>query len=485
MRRGNRNFRIRGRNMQSNRQRINQTNRRINNQNRQINNLQRKVKNINIQRNNNNNNIAKMRNELMGRVRYNVNAYPIQSSNYKMGGLVRSISDGHKEAVLNYIADVLEPELSVTRNHQVKMPNLFPIPSAAIGFRDHYNIRTNSSGDFFLAWNPNYLVNKQYLDSIVLYGSNNQEYSPNAYARLVVKDLGKEALQYMPSYVPDVAFTKYRLVSAKIKVTYVGSNLNKSGMLYACATYDQTPVAIGRLNNNQTTFIARDPTNESAIEFTDINGTKNNQYDILNVTSPAFQTVKNMNEQTIANGIWNKSVNIVQSNQGISCTHIPSDPTNEIFYPTGEYFGYDYKDPSNYTVAAYTNTLALSNASNSFSLPFTQVISDQGSQLCYLIMGHGLPVDNECINIQCFYNFEIIPTLSSAPFMRSSSLSAEFNNRELKLMSTVVKNNAEKMAIRTGNKTANISEPFITKLARWGGYAASVAKIVALLASAV
>lgn len=473
---------MRGR-INNNNRRINNNNRRINTNQRQINNLQRKVKNLNIRVNNNNQRKRNNNNTsaLMGRIRYNNNAYAIQPSNFSYKTLASSISDNHKEAVINYIVDVLEPELSVTRNHQVKQPNLFPIPSAAIGFRDHYNISSDANGDFFLAWNPNYLVNKQYLDSIVLTTAADVQYSPDGYSRICTK--GTDTLIFYPSYVPDVAFTKYRLVSAKIKVTYVGSNLNKSGMLYACATYDQTPIGIGRLNTQQQFNIRA--TNGNVVTL-DRQSDVHNQYDPYNMTSPYVNTFKNLNEKTIANGIWNKSVNIVQSNQGISCTHIPSDPTNEIFYPTGEYFGYDYKDPSNYTVQNYANTGQLGPTSYSFLIPSTQVISDQGSQLCYLIMGHGLPPNSECINIQCFYNFEIIPTLSSAPFMRSSTLSAQFNVRELKIMSNAIKDNSEKMAIRTGTKTAsNVSESVLSKVMRYGGYAATIARVVALLASVV
>lgn len=480
MRRG-RNFRpLRGPRNTNNRNQPNNNRRRINNNSRQINNLQRKVKNLNVRVNNTQAKTSIPKSVMMGRVRYNNNAYAIQPSNFNFNSLSKPIFDAHKENVLNYIVDVLEPELSVTRNHQVKQPNLFPIPSAAIGFRDHYNIPTDANGDFFIAWNPNYLVNKQYLNSLMFVNNADVQYSPDSYSRLVMKL--PVSLRFLPSYIPDVAFTKYRLVSAKIKVTYVGSNLNKSGMLYACATYDQTPVAIGRQNNDPD-FIPRN-LDQSTVNLTG-NGVTNNQYDPMSMTSPYYTTFHNLTEKTIANGIWNKSVNVVQTNQGISCTHIPSDPTNEIFYPTGEYFGYDYKDPSNYTTANYQNTGGLGPNSSSFAIPQTQVISDQGSQLCYLLMGHGLPANTECINIQCFYNFEIIPTLTSAPFMRSATLSAQFNAREMKLISNAVKDNSEKLAIRTGNKTPNVSESFISKIARWGTYAATIGKIVATLAAGV
>lgn len=385
----------------------------------------------------------------------------------------------HEALIVEYIADVLDPEIAVTQGKQVKQPNIFPIPSATVGFRNHLNISTDDKGDFFIAWNPNYLVNQAYLNSMTLTPSGAQTFHPNTYFHLVQK-YNNETMQCYPSYVPDVAFSKYRLVSAKIKVSYIGSVLNKSGMLYACATYDQTPVGIGNIPEGAVAMIA------NGYDGTPLNFSRDNSSDTMSPLCPSStyaQTFKNLSEQSIANGIWNQSVNVTNHNQGISCTHVPSDPTNEIFYPTGEYFGFDYSDKNNYEANRQPFDVGLNTKTMAFALPCTYVQSNVGSQLCFLIMGHGLPEDSECVNIQLFYNFEIIPTTQSAPFIRSSLLSDQFNLRQIGKIKSVITEKAPSLAIRKG--TSSTGAGILQKIIKYGTFAASVAKLVSTLSATI
>lgn len=346
--------------------------------------------------------------------------YHPETSNYLL--------NKYKSEVIAYIKGTLEPELAVQEGLLLKQPSLFPIPSSGVGFRNNINIATDENGDFFLAWNPNYLINRKTVERYDIIGANVQ-FDCNTYSHLCSRH--GNHMHFYPSYVPDVDLAKYRLVSAKIKITYIGSNLEKSGMLYGCATYDQTPVMLGY-----------DPGASNYLTLEMSNGI---EFDISNVTNynkrnyPLYNAWSGMTEQKISNGIWNKNVNIVQTNQGISCIHIPSDPTNEIFYPMGSYFGFLPTSPG-YQINGFTGD-------HGVVYP-TQFVGESGSQLCYLICGHGLPVNKEVINIQTFYNFETIPTMSSAPFLKGTQ---EFMPAgALKIVDQVVKEVAPKIAIRTG-----------------------------------
>lgn len=299
--------------------------------------------------------------------------------------------------VAAYISTILEPELAVTDGTVAKLPTTFPIPSTTVSFRNNVNISTDASGDFALAWNPNLFSNVDGLTQYKYNANLTSQADCDTLSHLVVLDpRGDEHLLAVPSYVPDVALSKYRLVSAKLKVTYIGSVLQKSGMMYACATYDQTPVVVGVSGDfgDLMTFNAPTgaPINWTSAEY---------------ANTVIGRTHASMNEQAISNGIWNKSLNITNSSQGMSCLHIPTDPINEIFYPIATYFG-NKVDSYNVNVNLPLHAVAIPQSFESLS----------GAQLCYLMCGHGLPPNTECINIQVYYNYEVIPTQSTAPFLR-------------------------------------------------------------------
>lgn len=339
----------------------------------------------------------------------------------------------HKEYIiktLNYIKGVIEPEICVSDGFIAKQPSIFNLPSTSVGFRNNINISTDVNGDFYLAWNPNFLANESSLQYYV-FVNNGVDIPCNTFSHLCSKDIANNSLNFYPSYVPKVDLSKYRLVSAKIKVTYIGSNLEKSGMLYACATYDQMPVLVGLINNSN--VLPYKKTNGSWIDpVTDLTFNGN--------SFAAKNAYESMTEQRISNGIWNKNVNVVQSNQGISCLHIPTDPISEIFYPLGTYFGErtPYKN---------INTTDVTAASNQI---FPYNFSTAGSQLCYLVCGHGLPANKEVINIQTFYNYEVIPTVSSAPFLKGNTDNQNYDYRVIESARQVIRNVAPQVAIRTG-----------------------------------
>lgn len=339
--------------------------------------------------------------------------------------------------MLEYIAAILDPQIAVEDGKSIKQPSLIPIPSATTAFRVNVNISTDDSGDFFLAWNPNYLINKENLEYYSGIFSSSTLYPYNTYSNLVYKDSANKSLNFCPSYVADVSLSKYRLVSSKIKVTYIGSNLEKSGMMYACASFDPTPIRYGYLQSGDQIFPMK---------------TDGKYIDLTSATNyPVESSTYNLlTEANISNGIWNTNVNIVQTNQGISCLHVPIDPTNEIFYPMGSYFGYKNTDTT-----AKSTTVVESQFGN------TKVINRQdisGSQLCFLICGHGLPKNKEVINIQIFYNFEIIATPASAPYIKMSNF--PFNSEDTKKMNDIIKTSYNDISIKqeNGNISKNLNK---------------------------
>jgi hypothetical protein len=352
---------------------------------------------------------------------------------------VQRVLEDRATRMANYITSILEPEFAVTEGLVAKQPGLFPIPSTSVSFRDNVNISTDNEGDFALCWNPNFFANSAVLADYRITDSAGAARTCNTLVRLLYRS--GDCLRGLPSYVPDVAIAKYRLVSAKLKVTYIGSVLNKSGMMYGCATYDQTPTCVGY----QAEAHAEDP-----LVFAD--DALGNEYEIgPNTPYPTLaSTIANLTEARISNGIWNKNLNVTNSDQGISCLHVPTDPLNEVFYPSGTYFG----TRAGTVVGRKYNVDQLPTAWNNWpSVMGKQVFSSTaGAQLCYLVCGHGLPKNVECINIQTYYTYEIIPTTTSAPFLRSVSDTGDPREREL--VRTVIREVAPQAAVsRSKNRS--------------------------------
>jgi hypothetical protein len=335
---------------------------------------------------------------------------------------VRAVLDDRAKRLADYITAILEPEYAVTEGFVARQPNLFPIPSTSISFRNNVNIATDANGDFALSWNPAFFSN---IDTVsqTLVNAGQELTALNTLSHIMVRNSGQAGvLRAIPCYVPDVAMSKYRLVSAKLKVTYIGSLLNKAGMMYACATYDQTPVVYGYSTG----------TNQ-LMKLLQTNGT---EYDWSTGDTTMATTYRNMSEQTISNGVWNRSLNVTSNNQGMTCLHIPTDPVNEIFYPIGSYFGNSYSQGTAYSVPRLEDC----------AIP-SSLTSSSGAQLCYLVCGHGLPPGTECINLQVYYTFEVIPTQLSAPFLRAPK--DNFSPGERDLVRKVVQTVADKVSIST------------------------------------
>lgn len=370
---------------------------------------------------------------------------------------IKAVLDDRANRMANYITAVLEPEYAVTEGLIAKQPSLFPIPSTSVCFRDNLTIRTDGEGDFAIAWNPNMLFNKEALERYkFLHADGTDQFVCDSICRLVQKEVNHGYLLAYPSYVPDVSLAKYRLVSAKLKVTYVGSVLNKSGMMYACATYDQTPVFVGVSNTD-----TEDPLIPVAAERSFIDWRDHPD------TIPGI-TYRNLTETAISNGIWNKNVNITNSSQGLSCLHLPTDPINEVFYPIGTYFGGSLSTNSWHGGSSFQRGDAIGES-------FT---SNSGAQLCYMVCGHGLPEDQECINIQIFYTFETIPTTSSAPFLRG--VTDKTTTKEREVARNVVREVAPQIAITTkrpGSSLWNGIRNMVRDI-NWGDVFASTAKLV-------
>jgi hypothetical protein len=357
-----------------------------------------------------------------------------------------NIFSDHKRRLLEYIEGVLDPELAFVSGKPVKQPSIFPIWSNTVVFMSNYNFSTSNTGDFYLAWNPNFLVSQQVLPRFAMghsgSGSSIVEAQPQAIGQLFVK-WGTTAYTY-PTYTPDVGLSKYRLVGAKIVMTYVGPEIEKSGVFYACATY--SPTAIMWCSSKTQGCCERNASTGNPVDYAAMQVVQGQQIPAL--------TYHMLTEQNITNGLWAKSVPLSSGNK-ISCVSIPTDPTASIFNQLGTYYG-ERQDPSNTTysvdITSMKDTIAQSAIDN----------TSEGTNICYLLCAKGLPVNKNCINIKVYYNFETIPVPEAAPFLRNEAATSEFTVQETKLVQDIVSNMPPSSNIRVDEP-----RPVFGKLARF------------------
>jgi hypothetical protein len=357
-----------------------------------------------------------------------------------------NIFSDHKRRLLEYIEGVLDPELAFVSGKPVKQPSIFPIWSNTVAFMSNYTLSTGAAGQLYLAWNPNFLVSQKVLPRFPMAhsgsGSSIVEAYPQAAGQLFVRS-GNSAYAY-PSYVPDVGLSKYRLVGAKIVMTYVGPEIEKSGIFYACATY--SPTAIMWCSSTKDGCLERNSSTGNPVDYSAMQIVQGQEIPAL--------TYNMLTEQNIVNGLWAKSVPLSSGNK-ISCVSIPTDPTASTFNQLGTYYG-ERVDPSNVSYSVDITNIKDAIAKTAIDN------TPEGTNICYLLCAKGLPANKNCINIKVYYNFETIPVPEAAPFLRNEAATSEFTVQETKLVQDIVSNMPPSSNIRVDEP-----QPVFGKLARF------------------
>lgn len=297
---------------------------------------------------------------------------------------------------------------------QVKLYSDVPIPSSSIGIRQMFNINTSTRGTFELIWSPNFLATEgslaATLDDIAPVTSSTKIYG-YAYSNLYVNNnasltgSGSNAVfGCLPGYLPMALLQKYRLVSAVLKVKYNGSVLNQSGTLISCATYETFPV------------VASVATCTNTVESPQVDPAAGMSLVEESNHDPVLQRWTNFD--IIRNGQWNYSHNITADANGIECLYVPVDPTSKMFYDVGDYYGTSRANSQD--KQTYDKTMTTSVSGQEYSFRNVHILPYSESSVKYVVAGHNLPTGSQCIQIEVFYNFEVIADPTVAPLIRSS-----------------------------------------------------------------
>jgi hypothetical protein len=305
-----------------------------------------------------------------------------------------------------YLYAMIHPDVAVSQGFQVKMYSDIPLPTASIGFKVVKQFSTSMHGTFALTWSPNMFATDMGLVRAIPTKPGNQFTDPNdfAYSNITYNNdddltgLGaNENFNYVPTYVPSVDVQKYRLVSALLKVRYNGSVMNQAGSMHSCATMQPATNVILAVDTSR---VRDKQLNNAETLISEIVSVDKQQYGDFDL---------------IRNGMWNFTQNITADARGVECLYVPIDPTAHIFYDNATSYG-------DHGTADWSNVDVPAAAGGTTAQTRTTVIlqPQQGTQLTYVVCGMNLPVESKCIQMEVFYNFEVIPTPRTAPVLRSS-----------------------------------------------------------------
>jgi hypothetical protein len=292
-------------------------------------------------------------------------------------------------------------------------------------------------------WNPSFPVTKAGISKFKFYRNSQPRDAENdprtaVYANSAVSCFyGRSEKELLFHYdeLPDVEVSKMRLVSAKMKVTYRGSSEKLAGKMVSCATFQPMPNVVANdmdkvgelyfyneksrwykpLPNTLLSFAVRGYSDGTRVEN-----------DQLISEDPDYTNV--LKSQAVINGIWSKSLNLSELNRGLTCTYLPVDQDSAIFTTPG-------------TIRGSSLTKLIDHEyqfNNCYYNDFSKVIPDgpqagqsyidnvgspvidlHGGRMGFIVVGEGLPDENTAIDVEFYYNWEILPTVSSASSMRN------------------------------------------------------------------
>jgi len=153
---------------------------------------------------------------------------------HKLLQLTKAFHNTQKILNTSYVMSLIDP---FKYCQEVRIPSQFPIPTASFSVSRNISLITNDSGNVAFAINPFYLATSNTSCAInndaTLTGVNSSDFFKGV-------DLG----QAMP--VP--FYSRYRLVSAAVRVIFTASSLNSTGFATMTVDFDQAGIgAIGAI----------------------------------------------------------------------------------------------------------------------------------------------------------------------------------------------------------------------------------------------
>lgn len=162
-------------------------------------------------------------------------------------------------STLQYYQALLDPEYAAINSIEVKFPTPYDLPSKCVNIKNSWETKVNSKGNALITWRPNYLATTYWADEVGNWLINNSLDHPQKfqapdfhYSQVTINNEltldGERDLLHGADFVEmkqvKLPIIKYRLVSAKLTVEYIGRNDDESGSITSGQWIgDMTPIA--------------------------------------------------------------------------------------------------------------------------------------------------------------------------------------------------------------------------------------------------
>ena len=340
----------------------------------------------------------------------------------KVQSAVDALQEFNMRNEYRYLNNLLHPE----KCKGVKIPSQIPIPSCSFQLHNCITLRTNSSGNLAIIFNPYFLASNVHETTKVDTGNvesdlnyktefftslfiNNHDtlngYSANENWSLV--NIGQE--------IPPV-YDQYRLVSASLVVKYIGRLDTVSGVIGGAVVFDETP-EVGYAYN------ISDSTQAQVVRrYVPSNLAKYGNFDLA---MDAFYRQENL------------------CLEGIRQLYFPIDNSYE-----------EYTRLMNDNLVSRKFNFAMSLQDMAFEKVETteDYLKNGFRQMVYVL---GAPANQACFKLDIYCNFECLPSSTFLNYL-PLSMNTEFNNPEMKKKAGII---VQQKPIMKASEEVVTSEP--------------------------
>jgi len=146
-------------------------------------------------------------------------------------GLVNTITDEQRIANFNYISSLINPyEAAITRT-QAALPTVIPIPTTSMHLIEKATLTCQSTGTFRLMWTMPKTLEKNPASG---YLQRNTFVSTDGFWYPMGGAPGTIEMNY-----PLSSANKVRLVSAELRITYIGTVLDRAGYIHSATSFNK------------------------------------------------------------------------------------------------------------------------------------------------------------------------------------------------------------------------------------------------------
>lgn len=339
-----------------------------------------------------------------------------------------------------YLCGLIDPEYAYQKGLQIKIPSPLPIPSTTFTQVSSFTIATENNR-FWLCWNPCFSSTRNGIKKFKFYRDSEPRQADPRQDKEVYANISsscfygrsKEELLLHYDQLPDVEVSRMRLVSAKMKVTYRGSSDNLAGKMVSCASFQPMPNVVAHdLDGKGFVYFYSDsigwyrPLPNTLLSFAATGYSKGTELQDGNLVSLDEDRTDTITSQAVINGLWAKSMTLSEINRGLTCTYLPVDQDATVFTTPGTIRGSVLTKKIDKEIVVggqnrYSEQLNIGEQAGQFYIDnaAAPIIDLHGGRMGFFVVGEGLPNDNTAIDVEFYYNWEILPTVSSASSMRN------------------------------------------------------------------